>query len=785
MFKKTLLGISLLTLMTVSLLAVPNQLTYSGRLLQNGALVNASLPMIFSIYTDPTAGNLLWTQSLPSVEVNQGIYSVILGNGNPISPNVFVTDNAYLQVEVNGEVLSPRTRINSVGYALQAGGLSNGGIQAVAVSTNGYVGIGTTNPQSHLSIGGANTVIISPDTIDGADVKRLVLGGAPGDATARGAQLELFGNEYNGGSVALYAGNASGNISFRTGPSSTETMKITSQNLIGIGTSNPAGRLHVVGQISDLLVTYSGKSGANQNVIQAWQRQEGITDFTTGLDVNNYFVIAPGNYIHSTTGLFINSAGNVGIGTPTPSARLELADRGQVASPYGILKISQDDNTVYGLMINNLTYSTTANYGLGLFVWNDGTAIIRGGGANVQGKHIILNDVTGNVGIGTTAPQELLNIASAISGQANIRIQKNRNSNSDNGGNIYFDYHANDYGAIAHESVVGAIRFRSKQGNQTDSDAALRLSAFIEARGNPHTGDGAATPTDLVFGTSPETNYVYAQERMRIDKDGNVGIGTTNPGAKLEVEGTAFNNAIAIFGPNQLYYAADTRPGGVNTPRPVLDLFAGGTGSYSYAQTWRLKMGKDGGAVSGAADKNTNQMILSTFTGSDSNATESDILTLKGNGNVGIGTTNPGEKLEVNGHAIATPVVGKWYQSTVRAGVGNFVWDNELFNTNPAYMVRADTNQSIQILKAGYYAVNAKVIQSGVTQGSRGTIMFAKNGTVFEQSLGSGSPDGYIKHSMPVINYFAANDKLTISNTDWSRYGDSGTWTVLEIHRLN
>ncbi|MFA5929126.1 MAG: hypothetical protein WC838_07505 [Candidatus Margulisiibacteriota bacterium] len=48
--KRSLLAILVLAILSVSAFAVPNQLTYSGRLLQNGALVNADLVMHFYIY---------------------------------------------------------------------------------------------------------------------------------------------------------------------------------------------------------------------------------------------------------------------------------------------------------------------------------------------------------------------------------------------------------------------------------------------------------------------------------------------------------------------------------------------------------------------------------------------------------------------------------------------------------------------------------------------------------------------------------------------------------------
>ncbi|MFA5929077.1 MAG: hypothetical protein WC838_07255, partial [Candidatus Margulisiibacteriota bacterium] len=164
--RKSLLSILTLAILSVTVLAVPNQLTYSGRLLQNGALVNATLTMTFKIWDDPTsivAGDLLWATSNITVPVNQGIYSVIL---DQVSPNIFSNDNAYLEVIIDPtgtpETLAPRTKINSVGYALQAGGLtmSGGGI-AVAVGPTGNIGIGITAPTEKFMVTTGNLSVVS------------------------------------------------------------------------------------------------------------------------------------------------------------------------------------------------------------------------------------------------------------------------------------------------------------------------------------------------------------------------------------------------------------------------------------------------------------------------------------------------------------------------------------------------------------------------------------------------------------------------------------------------
>jgi hypothetical protein len=238
--KKLILGIMVLAMFSMVVFAVPNQLTYSGRLLQNGALVNSTLTMTFKIYDDPTsilATDLLWSTSNLTVPVNQGIYSVIL---DQVSPNVFINDNAYLEVVVGGETLSPRTRINSVGYALQAGGLSNGGVQAVTVSSNGFIGIGTTNPISQIHTVGTGRY--TDESGAGA-----VLNGDP-------VAAQFMALTASNGSLTM---NIKGrNIHFFTGTSFTEKITVDMNGNVGIGTTNPGNKLELM---SDSAYTRKGR----------------------------------------------------------------------------------------------------------------------------------------------------------------------------------------------------------------------------------------------------------------------------------------------------------------------------------------------------------------------------------------------------------------------------------------------------------------------------------------------------------------------------------------------
>ncbi len=104
---------------------VPSTMSYQGRLSDNTQAQNpitGVVAMEFRIFGSATGSDQLWSEVWPSVSVDQGLFNVMLGAGGvPIPPAVFSggTDR-FLEIVVNGGVLSPRQRIGSVGYAGRA-----------------------------------------------------------------------------------------------------------------------------------------------------------------------------------------------------------------------------------------------------------------------------------------------------------------------------------------------------------------------------------------------------------------------------------------------------------------------------------------------------------------------------------------------------------------------------------------------------------------------------------------------------------------------------------------
>jgi hypothetical protein len=111
--------------------AVPNKVSFQGKLSQSGAPVTGNVDMTFRLYDAASGGTPLWSET-QTVSVSNGIYSVLLGNSIPLA---LVFDATYfLGVQVQAEAeMSPRVVLSSAPYALMAGNVADGSITATKI----------------------------------------------------------------------------------------------------------------------------------------------------------------------------------------------------------------------------------------------------------------------------------------------------------------------------------------------------------------------------------------------------------------------------------------------------------------------------------------------------------------------------------------------------------------------------------------------------------------------------------------------------------------------------
>jgi hypothetical protein len=147
---------ALFLICTANLLAaVPQQINYQGYLTDTGGnALDTTVAMTFKLYTDSTAGSLLWTETRPSVTVTDGLFNVRLGQITSLGDTVFNNAQVWLGVTVgNNSEMAPRSRIVSVGYSYRVGTVdgANGG----TISGKVNIGQGNSNDGDYTFVAGA------------------------------------------------------------------------------------------------------------------------------------------------------------------------------------------------------------------------------------------------------------------------------------------------------------------------------------------------------------------------------------------------------------------------------------------------------------------------------------------------------------------------------------------------------------------------------------------------------------------------------------------------------
>jgi len=183
-------------------------------------------------------------------------------------------------------------------------------------------------------------------------------------------------------------------------PSGTETMRLTSTGL-GIGTSSPATKLEVSG--SAAVARVSGTAGT---VPQLQLSSSGVVNWSlrSNNDSGSDFTI----YQDSTQRLKIDSSGNLGIGTSSPSAKLNVVGTGDMS----VIFESAGTSNAASLIVRSGNGTTSGLYAYARFVNNDTNAqdwrIGTYGTNNLSivnakaGTTPVVLDSSGNLGLGVT-----------------------------------------------------------------------------------------------------------------------------------------------------------------------------------------------------------------------------------------------------------------------------------------------------------------------------------------------------------------------------------------------
>ena len=367
---------------------INRKINFQGKVVNKGVgstdgtnVADGNYNFTFSLWSTLSAGTSLWSESWTGgsqVAVNSGIFQVALGTNSTFPPTVnFNSDSLYLSVNYNSDgEMTPRIRLAAVPYAFNA---------------EKVMGLTVTATDGTLSIGDSKTITFGDNftTINGVGITLNQSLATTDKVTFAGLSI--------GGSASVSTNlSVGGSVSFTNIPIGvgTTVLYIGAGGVLVQGTLPPGG-------------AYTATNGLNLNVTALGLG--GSLTQATQIGTSSYSLSFIG--LGGTQALFIGTSGYVGIGTTNPTYKLEVAGSAWINSNLTVNSYLFMNNQirVFSGSTGAPSYSFGSDTDTGLF--NPGANTL---GFSVGATEAVRVSSLGYVGIGTTDPQDLLDVNGSI-----------------------------------------------------------------------------------------------------------------------------------------------------------------------------------------------------------------------------------------------------------------------------------------------------------------------------------------------------------------------------------
>ncbi|UCC80715.1 MAG: hypothetical protein JSW64_04985, partial [Candidatus Zixiibacteriota bacterium] len=437
--------------------SVPRTMSYQGTLKGSGGdpVADSVYSITFRIFNVESGGTSLWDEILPCT-TSAGAFSTILNN-----VNLPFDEDYWLELEIGGEILDPRQKMNMVSYAARADtadyalvspGSSNGWIDDGAIvrleSDTDSVGIGTAAPSEKLEVNGnikASGTISSGNsiTIDGVNDRITASSGTidfDNENLTTTGKATIGPGHSNAGIYAFIAGkNNSTSGNYSTVGGGYDNAAVNDAGTVGGGLSNAAnGTFSTVGggALNVASGQHSTVAGGNVNLASGNFSAVGGGGSDTASGICSYigggtFNIASGDYSNIGGGFQNYVAGSYS--AILGGRRDSIFSGADYSYLFGINSNLTQDSTFmvdmphirFGDESTGYEFPTSdgssgqviATDGSGQLSWTNQPS--SGGWAD-DGTIVRLGTSTDSVGIGTSSPTEKLEVNGNIKASGTI-----------------------------------------------------------------------------------------------------------------------------------------------------------------------------------------------------------------------------------------------------------------------------------------------------------------------------------------------------------------------------